>query len=145
MYGPTSAAGPVNSHFLASLCPTCLNTVVTYYNLNSKFSSLTSQEFLWVFNMSSLSQKLQSHKRSRGSKTSVWIDETKMELWISFQKTDFEPLNSFQYFFFFFSWRCKLWYIEWINSKVLLNSTGNYIQYLIINHGKGYEKGYIYV
>ena len=101
MYGPTSAAGPVNSHFLASLCPTCLNTVVTYYNLNSKFSSLTSQEFLWVFNMSSLSQKLQSHKRSRGSKRSVWIDETKMELWISSQKTEFEPLNSFQYFFFF--------------------------------------------
>ena len=44
-------------------------------------------------------------------------------------------------FFFFFSWRCKLWYIEWINSKVLLNSTGNYIQYLIITYnGKEFEK-----
>ena len=25
-------------------------------------------------------------------------------------------------------------YIEWINSKVLLYSTGNYIQYPVINH-----------
>ena len=30
-------------------------------------------------------------------------------------------------------------YIKWINSKVLLNSTGNYIQYPVINHtGKEY-------
>ena len=28
--------------------------------------------------------------------------------------------------------RCKLLYIEWINNKVLLYSTGNYIQYPII-------------
>ena len=35
----------------------------------------------------------------------------------------------------------KLLYIGWINNKVLLYSTGNYIQYLIINHnGKEYEK-----
>ena len=41
--------------------------------------------------------------------------------------------------------RCKLLYIEWINNKVLLYSTGNYIQYLIINHNvKAYEKEYIY-
>ena len=34
--------------------------------------------------------------------------------------------------------RCKLLYIEWINNKVLPYSTGNYIQYPIINHnGKG--------
>ena len=34
-------------------------------------------------------------------------------------------------------------YIGWINSKVLLYSTGNYIQYLVINHnGKEYEKEY---
>ena len=31
-----------------------------------------------------------------------------------------------------------------INNKVLLCSTGNYIQYLVIKHnGKEYEKGYI--
>ena len=36
-------------------------------------------------------------------------------------------------------------YIEWIN-KVLLCSTGNYIQYPVINHnGKEYEKEFIYV
>ena len=37
--------------------------------------------------------------------------------------------------------RCKLFYIGWINNKVLLSSTGNYIQYPVINHnGKEYEK-----
>ena len=41
--------------------------------------------------------------------------------------------------------RCKLLYIEWINNKVLLYNTGNYIQYLVINHGKEYEKEYIYI
>ena len=41
--------------------------------------------------------------------------------------------------------RCKLVCIEWINKKVLLYSTGNYIQYSVINHnGKEYEKKYIY-
>ena len=41
--------------------------------------------------------------------------------------------------------RCKLLYTEWIN-KVLLFSTGNYIQYPVINHnGKEYEKEYIYM
>ena len=36
--------------------------------------------------------------------------------------------------------------IEWINSKVLLISIGNYIQYPMINHNrKSYEKEYIYV
>ena len=30
--------------------------------------------------------------------------------------------------------RCKLLYIEWINNKVLLYSTRNYIQYPVINH-----------
>ena len=30
--------------------------------------------------------------------------------------------------------RCKLLYIEWISNKVLLYSTGNYIQYPVINH-----------
>ena len=40
--------------------------------------------------------------------------------------------------------RCKLVYTEWINNKVLLYSTGNYIQYPVINHnGKEYEKEYI--
>ena len=42
--------------------------------------------------------------------------------------------------------RCKLLYIGWINNKVLLYSTGNYIQYPVINHnGKDYEKEYIYI
>ena len=37
--------------------------------------------------------------------------------------------------------RCKLLYIEWINNKVPLPSTGNYIQCPVINHnGKEYEK-----
>ena len=37
--------------------------------------------------------------------------------------------------------RCKLFYIGWINNKVLLYSTGNYIQYPVINHnGKKYKK-----
>ena len=37
--------------------------------------------------------------------------------------------------------RCKLLYLEWINNKVLLYSTGNLIQYPTINHnGKQYEK-----
>ena len=37
--------------------------------------------------------------------------------------------------------RCRLLHIGWINNKVLLYSTGNYIQYLMINHnGKEYEK-----
>ena len=41
------------------------------------------------------------------------------------------------------SWisRCKLLYIGWINNKVLLYSTGNSIQYLVINHyGKDKNK-----
>ena len=42
--------------------------------------------------------------------------------------------------------RCKLVCIEWINKKVLLYSTGNYIQYSVINHnGKEYEKEYIHI
>ena len=42
--------------------------------------------------------------------------------------------------------RCKLLHIEWINNKVLLYSTGNYIQYPVRNHnGKEYEKEYTYV
>ena len=37
--------------------------------------------------------------------------------------------------------RCKPVYIGWINNKVLLYSTGNYIQYPVINqNGKEYEK-----
>ena len=39
--------------------------------------------------------------------------------------------------------RCKLstLYVRWINNKGLLYSTGNYIQYALINHnGKEYEK-----
>ena len=37
--------------------------------------------------------------------------------------------------------RCKLLYIYWINNEVLLYSTGNYIQYPVINHNrKEYKK-----
>ena len=37
--------------------------------------------------------------------------------------------------------RCKLVYTEWINNEVLLYSTGNYIQYPVINYnGKECEK-----
>ena len=37
--------------------------------------------------------------------------------------------------------RCKLLYTEWINNKALLYSTGNYIQYPVLNHnGKDDEK-----
>ena len=37
--------------------------------------------------------------------------------------------------------RCKLLYVGWINNKVLLCSTGNYIQYPVINYnGEEYEK-----
>ena len=42
--------------------------------------------------------------------------------------------------------RCKLGYIERRNTKVLLNSTGNYIQYPVINHKrKEYEKECVYI
>ena len=42
--------------------------------------------------------------------------------------------------------RGKLLYIEWINNKVLLYSTGNYIQHPVTNHnGKEYETEYIYI
>ena len=43
---------------------------------------------------------------------------------------------------------CKLLYIDWINNKVLLYSTQNYIQYPMINHsGKVHlkKKKYIYI
>ena len=37
--------------------------------------------------------------------------------------------------------RCKLLYIEWINSKALLYNTGNYSQYHVTDHNrKEYEK-----
>ena len=41
--------------------------------------------------------------------------------------------------------RCKLVYIEWINNKVLLYSTGNYIQYPAIDHNGREYKIYIYI
>ena len=57
-------------------------------------------------------------------------------------------INKVQLTSFFLFWisRCKLIYIEWINSGVLPYSTGNYIQYPVIKHnGKEYEKEYIYM
>ena len=42
--------------------------------------------------------------------------------------------------------RYKLLYIGWMNNKVLLYSTGNYIQYPVTSHnGKEYEKECIVV
>ena len=42
--------------------------------------------------------------------------------------------------------RCQLLYIGWINSKVLLYSTENYVQYPVINHnGKEYFKKNVYI
>ena len=42
--------------------------------------------------------------------------------------------------------RGKLLHPRWINNKVLLDSTGNYIQHSTINHnGKEYGKQYIHV
>ena len=42
--------------------------------------------------------------------------------------------------------RCKLLYIEWIHNRVLLYSTGNYIQYPVTNHnGKEYIYSHIYI
>ena len=32
--------------------------------------------------------------------------------------------------------RCKLLHLEWINNKILIYSTGNYIQYPGINHNR---------
>ena len=42
--------------------------------------------------------------------------------------------------------RCNLFYIEWMNNKVLLYSTGNYIQYPLVNYNeKAYEKEHMYI
>ena len=42
--------------------------------------------------------------------------------------------------------RRKLTYMGWINNKVLLYSTGNYIQCLVITHNrKEYEKQHVCV
>ena len=36
--------------------------------------------------------------------------------------------------------RCKLLHLEWINSKVLMYSTGNHIEYPVINYnGKEFK------
>ena len=42
--------------------------------------------------------------------------------------------------------KCKLLHLEWINNKVLMYSTGNCIQYPVINHnGKEYDQECIYM
>ena len=41
--------------------------------------------------------------------------------------------------------RGKLLYLEWIKNKVLLCSTGNYIQYPVINHKGKYIFSFIYI
>ena len=41
---------------------------------------------------------------------------------------------------------CKLLHLEWINNKVLLYSTGSYVQSLRIDHdGKEYKKECVYI
>ena len=40
---------------------------------------------------------------------------------------------------------CKLLYIEWINNKVLLYSTGNHIKYPMINHNGRECKKNVYI
>ena len=35
--------------------------------------------------------------------------------------------------------------LKWINNKVLLYNTGNYIQYTMINHNRKYEKECVYI
>ena len=40
--------------------------------------------------------------------------------------------------------RCKLFFTEWMNNKILLYNIGNYISYPVIDHnGKEYEKVYV--
>ena len=41
--------------------------------------------------------------------------------------------------------RCKLLYIEWINNKVLVCNTRNYIQYPVISHNRKDMKKNIYI
>ena len=41
--------------------------------------------------------------------------------------------------------RCKLLHLEWINNKVLLYSSGNYIQYPWINHNRKEYKKNVYM
>ena len=42
--------------------------------------------------------------------------------------------------------RCKLLYPEYRNNKILLHSTGNYVQCPMINHnGKEYEEKHVYI
>ena len=42
--------------------------------------------------------------------------------------------------------RCKLVYVEWINNKILMDCTGNYIQYPVINHnGRIQKRMHVYV
>ena len=42
--------------------------------------------------------------------------------------------------------RCRLLHVGWINNKVLLYSTGNYIQQPVITHnGKECDNVYIYI
>ena len=40
--------------------------------------------------------------------------------------------------------RGKLLHIGWINNKVLLYSTGNYIQYPVTNHNEKHEKCHLH-
>ena len=41
--------------------------------------------------------------------------------------------------------RCKILYVEWINKKVMLYITGNYIQYPMINCNGKNIKLYVYI
>ena len=41
--------------------------------------------------------------------------------------------------------RCKLLYVEWIKTNVLLYSTGDYISYPVINHNEKNMKNNVYM
>ena len=81
--------------------------------------------YVWNLNMTQMNLSLKQ-KQTRRERTDVWLPCEKglgggvdWEFGVS---------------------RCKQFYIGWINNKILLYSTGNYIQYLMINHN---EKEYI--
>ena len=64
-------------------------------------------------------------------KTEIDSQTQRTDLWLPRERGDGTGIS-----------RCKPVFTERISNKVLLYSTGNYIQYLIINHN---EKEYIYM
>ena len=67
---------------------------------------------------------------------------TKCDIWLSMTYVTFLFPVLIEKNFQNFKNLCKLLYIRLINNKISLDSTGNYIKYLVINHN---EKEYIYI